>query len=42
MKICVQFIELVNNEVDNIDDALISKQKGRLREQFCYKYKMAP
>ena len=37
MKICVQFIALVNNENDNIDNALISMQKGLLGEQFCYK-----
>ena len=42
MKISVQFIALVNNEGDNIDNALISMQKGLLGEQFCYKYKMAP
>ena len=42
MKICAQFIALVNNENDNIDNALISIQKGLLGEQFCYKYKMAP
>ena len=42
MKICVQFIALVNNEGDNINNALISMQKGHLGEQFCYEYKMAP